>query len=368
MLPTTPATTPTDVVVSFDTTGSMYPCLSEVRHRIEDMVKKLFHDIPNLRVGIIAHGDYCDEGSTYVTSIFAPTDDQNAIINFVKKVGKTGGGDSPECYELVLHHAYADIEWRSDASKVLVLIGDDVPHGPREPQNYLHLDWRKELDTLLSNGIKVYGIQAMARKHANFFYQEIAAATGGVKLTLNQFGDAVEIVMAVCYKQSGDEQLEAFGQQLQAKKKLNKSIATALAALGSKTAVAASATYASSGAGLSPVPAHRFQVLHVGDKNTGIKEFVQSNGAAFKVGRGFYQLTKSELVQEKKEVVLRDKLSGDFFTGDDARHMIGLEVGERAKVKPVVLDKYDVFIQSTSANRVLMSDTLFLYEVDGWDC
>ena len=94
-------------------------------------------------------------------------------------------------------------------------------------------------------------------------------------------------------------------------------------------------------------------------------------GADFAPGRGFYELGKRVLVQEKKEVVLRDTVTGDMFSGDLARDLIGLPYGERGKISPqsVVHDgrRFDVFIQSTSYNRVLLPDTRFLYEVEDWE-
>ena len=59
-----------DVCITFDTTGSMYPCLTQVRRSVEQTVGRLFRDIPDLRIAIIAHGDYIDERSYYVTKIF----------------------------------------------------------------------------------------------------------------------------------------------------------------------------------------------------------------------------------------------------------------------------------------------------------
>ena len=56
-----------EVVFSFDTTGSMYPCLTQVRRKIKGTVTRLMKEIPGMRIGIIAHGDYCDARSTYVT-------------------------------------------------------------------------------------------------------------------------------------------------------------------------------------------------------------------------------------------------------------------------------------------------------------
>src|SRR5580704_12128334 len=99
------SSSPVEVVFSFDTTGSMYPCLTQVRRNIKDTVTRLVKEVPAIRIGIIAHGDYCDKGSTYITKRLNLTDNADAICKFVTKVEPTGGGDAPECYELVLHEA-----------------------------------------------------------------------------------------------------------------------------------------------------------------------------------------------------------------------------------------------------------------------
>ena len=62
---------------------------------------------------------------------------------------------------------------------------------------------------------------------------------------------------------------------------------------------------------------YKRQVLHVSSKCS-IKEFVQKNSLLFKAGRGFYEFTKPEVISNKKEVVLIDKVSGDIFTGPAA--------------------------------------------------
>ena len=192
-----------DVCLTFDTTGSMYPCLTQVRRNCKETVKRLFADIEGLRVAVIAHGDYCDANSPYVTKIFDFSSDEKAVTSFIDKVEPTGGGDSPECYELVLHQARS-LKWTSGKSKVLVMIGDDVPHGPTYAQNTKHIDWRNELGLLLEANINVYGVHAMpgCRKHSKSFYEEIANKTGGFYLTLDQFSTINDLIMAVCYKQS----------------------------------------------------------------------------------------------------------------------------------------------------------------------
>jgi hypothetical protein len=132
-----------EVIFSFDTTGSMYPCLTQVRRRIKNTVTRLMNEIALIRIGIIAHGDYCDERSSYVTKKFDLSDNVDAICDFVQNVEPTGGGDAPECYELVLHETQS-FSWTKNASKSLVLIGDDIPHAPAH--NPKKLNWRQEID------------------------------------------------------------------------------------------------------------------------------------------------------------------------------------------------------------------------------
>jgi len=348
-----------EIVVSFDTTGSMYPCLTQVRREVERMVNRLFDDVPGLKMGIIAHGDYCDKGSTYVTKRLDLTGDRRAIGNFVRNVEPTGGGDAPECYELVLNEARS-LSWSAGKSKVLVLIGDDVPHGPKEAQNTKHLDWRNELDLLLEAGIHVYGVQALARGHATAFYKEIAKKTGGFHLELHQFQNVVELIYAVGYKQVGDTRLQQYETEISKAGRMNRSLDRMFGEmLGRK----ASTTFAEGD--LRAVNPSRFQVLHV-DDDTPIADFVRDQGLRFKTGRGFYELTKPVLVQSYKEVVLVDKRTGDMFSGERARELVGLPEGENAKIKPVSLEKFTPFIQSTSNNRKLIGGTRFLYEVEDW--
>jgi hypothetical protein len=41
-------------------------------------------------------------------------------------------------------------------------------------------------------------------------------------------------------------------------------------------------------------------------------------------------------------------------------------MGASVRIKPSNLEKYSVFVQSTSANRKLIGGTKFLYEVEDW--
>ena len=354
-------TEPIEVVVSFDTTGSMYPCLTQTRNSIKEMVTRLFREIPGIRIGVIAHGDYCDAGDTYVTKLFDLSSDPKAICSFVEKVGATHGGDAPECYELVLHQART-FSWSSGKNKVLVLIGDDVPHGPNESQNTKKLDWRNELGLLLEAGVKVYGVQCLNRTHATKFYQEIAQKTGGFHLNLDQFANVTDLITAVCYQQQGDAPLQSFEKEVEASGRMNRGMYDVFSTLARREP-AATSKY--SRRDLRAVPPGRFQALYV-KRDSSISDFVRRNGLTFNVGRGFYEFTKRVKVQHHKEVILMDKVTGDFYTGDKAREIAGIPVGETVNVSPEELGNFVCFIQSTSSNRKLLGGTRFLYEVSDY--
>ena len=106
-----------DVVFSFDTTGSMYACLAEVRRGVKEAIRRLKAEVPNIRIAIIAHGDYCDAHGSYVTKMIGFTEDENLLCNFVQTVGATGGGDADECYELVLKEARTKLKWRPGSAR-----------------------------------------------------------------------------------------------------------------------------------------------------------------------------------------------------------------------------------------------------------
>lgn len=382
-----------DVVISFDTTGSMYPCLTQLRRNADQAVRRLFEAIPALHVGVLAHGDYCDQRSTYLLKKVDLTGDEGKVLDFIKNVGASGGGDAPEAYEYALHEARG-LAWRSGRSKVLVMIGDDVPHEPSYPENKQKLDWRNELELLTAMGVKVYGVHAMpgCRQHSKAFYTSVAKRTGGFYLTLDQFAYITDMILAIAYKQHGDEHLTAFEAEVDKASRMNNSMKRVFSTMLGRVippeleepdytpapayhhgapgfahpAGAVDVEAEVKSGKLRPVPMGRFQVIDV-DVVADIRTFINSQGIDFKPGRGFYQLTKSELVQEKKEVVLMEKKTGHFFSGDPARALLGLKPGERAKVHALHLDKYLVFIQSTSYNRKLVAGTKLLYEVPDWD-
>lgn len=137
-----------DILFSFDTTGSMSYILEEVKGRLSDMIQRLQADIPGIRIGVIAHGDYCDEEVFYLEKHIDFTQNVAELSQFVGEVEGTGGGDQDECYELILRKANKEFTWAPVSNKVLVMIGDANPHEPDYKLNVDKINWRDEVSLL----------------------------------------------------------------------------------------------------------------------------------------------------------------------------------------------------------------------------
>lgn len=203
-----------EVVFSFDTTGSMYACLSEVRRGVKQAIQRLKLEVPGIRVAIIAHGDYCDAHSSYVTKLQNFTEDEKVLCNFVENVGATGGGDADECYELVLREARTKLAWSTGSTRSLVMIGDCNPHGPNYPLNKQKINWRTECGQLKEEDIRIYAVQALNRKEATSFYRELASLTEGFHLRMDQFSSIVHFMLAICFREEGGETLDTYETEM----------------------------------------------------------------------------------------------------------------------------------------------------------
>lgn len=380
-----------DIAISFDTTGSMYSVLATVRREIKDTVKQLFGQFGSkkLRISIIAHGDYCDRDNPYTIKVLDFTNDVDKICDFVTKVESTFGGDADECYELVLNTARTVLNWNGGSEKILMMIGDCNPHEVgykcREMSKRNEINWENEAKLLNDMNVRIYGVHALHhyRRDSKHFYDTISKLTSGVYLTLDNFSDVLQLVSATCYKNHSEESYNEFITVIKTNKTGGRTLWDNIRRLNGEIVDDDDSDYYKkaprrSGSsdlvfktlpGLNPVPAGRFQVIDV-EEACSIKGFVESNGIKYKVGRAFYELTKTEDVQQYKEIILQDKESGDMYHGDEARKHLKLlpqctRHGSYAheKIKPDKNDSYRVFVQSTSVNRKLVGKTKLLYEI-----
>ncbi len=157
---------------------------------------------------------------SYVLKRIDFSNDADQLCQFVGAVKETGGGDEPECYELVLRDAQS-LGWTfanssadggekqaeaeeekantAETMKALVIIGDEVPH-----ETGTEYKWREELAALKAKGIYVYGVQCANNDHADEFYRTLAEVSGGHHLRLTDIKEMERLIKGLCYRQATD--------------------------------------------------------------------------------------------------------------------------------------------------------------------
>ena len=103
-----------------------------------------------------------------------------------------------------------------------------------------------------------------------------------------------------------------------------------------------------------------FYELKVDPLNNGvqIRDFVLNRHGVFNKGIAFYQVTKKEIIQPQKELIV--EANGKLYTGKKARDLLGIPHNVYSKVKPEDYPSYRVFCMSTSTNRKLVAGTSIL--------
>ncbi|WP_327135310.1 VWA domain-containing protein [Streptomyces sp. NBC_01343] len=114
-------------------------------------------------------------------------------------------------------------------------------------------------------------------------------------------------------------------------------------------------------AGLTPVDPSQYQLVSVA-RNAAIREWVIECGQNYRTGCAFYQLSKSERIQARKQIAVLEKKTDQVYTGPEARALLGLPDAE-VRVKPDHNDDFTIFVQSTSVNRKLVPNTRLLVMV-----
>ncbi|MFH8370492.1 vWA domain-containing protein [Streptomyces sp. NPDC018031] len=111
-------------------------------------------------------------------------------------------------------------------------------------------------------------------------------------------------------------------------------------------------------AGLTPVNPSEYQLIPVA-REAAIREWVVECGHTYRTGCAFYQLSKSEKIQARKQIAVLEKKTDRVYTGPEARTLLGLPDTE-VRVKPDHNDDFTIFVQSTSVNRKLVQNTRLL--------
>ncbi len=118
-----------DIVITFDSTGSMDSEIRQVKSKIERIGGALFQLVPKTRLSICT---YRDEGDQYVVKGLKLTDSLSKVSEYLDSISASGGGDVPEAVDQGLTWSINENSFRPRARKVILLFGDAPPHANRQ--------------------------------------------------------------------------------------------------------------------------------------------------------------------------------------------------------------------------------------------
>ncbi len=114
-----------DIVIVFDSTGSMGSEIEVVKNRIGAIGNVILRKIPRAQFSLVT---YRDRRDAYVVRGIPLTNDLQQVQRFISGVQAQGGGDHPEALEAGMEWAMTTLYFRPDSQKVMLIFGDAPPH------------------------------------------------------------------------------------------------------------------------------------------------------------------------------------------------------------------------------------------------
>jgi hypothetical protein len=165
-----------DVVYLHDVTGSMQDEMAQLQattERVMAMLEETYGQSPGMiRVGGVL---YRDRGDAFVTEVI-DFDAPRGFARHFRQFYADGGGDKPESVNAGLEDALR-MDWREDAIKVVVLVGDAAPHDYQDDSWERYLDLSQEA---VQRGVRLHTISASGmRDRGEVAWREMAVVSGG---------------------------------------------------------------------------------------------------------------------------------------------------------------------------------------------
>ncbi|KAK7464659.1 hypothetical protein VKT23_005866 [Stygiomarasmius scandens] len=187
-----------DLVFVQDCTGSQGSYISSATKNIENICGHIFESgklqvREDLRIGLVAFRDHPPQDHTYIVKNFGFSSDISKVQKDLSSLYASGGGDGPEAVTAALVEAL-NMDWRENASKMVVLIADAPPHGIGEygdgfdegsPDGHDPLQVAR---MMASRGITLFFVACepalSGYQYATDFYKAITGITSGLMLPL----------------------------------------------------------------------------------------------------------------------------------------------------------------------------------------
>ncbi|HZL90203.1 MAG TPA: vWA domain-containing protein [Pirellulaceae bacterium] len=191
-----------DIVICFDSTGSMTGEIDQVKRQIDRIGTTLVTLVPKARISIVT---YRDQGDEFVAKGMPLSGNIQDVKSYLSRIEASGGGDHPEAVDEGLRWAARENQFRPTARKVILIFGDAPPHEE---------NLKKCLE--LASGFKgqqkgiVSTVTCRSTAPLPEFYEIARAGGGEAFLTSNQREIMSQLIVLVFGSRHRDKVLEAF--------------------------------------------------------------------------------------------------------------------------------------------------------------
>lgn len=121
-----------DIIFAIDTTGSMKDDLESLKGRWIPELHRMMENFESARLGLVFYRDYNDSYNFHGLPVktFNFTQDMSLFEKNLSSITIRGieGGDVPEAVYEALYAGLTYFDWRDDAQKIIILVGDAAPH------------------------------------------------------------------------------------------------------------------------------------------------------------------------------------------------------------------------------------------------
>jgi Mg-chelatase subunit ChlD len=191
-----------DIVICFDSTGSMGGEIDQVKRQIERIGQTLVTLIPKTRISICTFRDREDD---FVVKGLPLSSSIQEVSSYLARISAAGGGDTPEAVDEGLYWSSSQNQFRPAARKVILLFGDAPPHRDKL-QRCLQIatDFRRGEKGIVST------VTCRNRSPLPEFYEIAMAGGGEAFLTSNDREIMSQLMILVFGSQHRQKVLEAF--------------------------------------------------------------------------------------------------------------------------------------------------------------
>ena len=198
-----------DIVICFDSTGSMGGEIDEVKKQITKIATTLFKLVPKARISLVT---YRDKGDKDLVRILQLTSNLQEMQSWLSKIDAGGGGDHPEAVDEGLNWSIKQNQFRSSARKVILIFGDAPPHSEKDG----NAESGQQRCVTLAKSFKgeekgiVSTVTCRGSKPMDEFYEIAAAGGGEAFISENQREIMRQLVVLVFGSAHKEKVLEAF--------------------------------------------------------------------------------------------------------------------------------------------------------------